>query len=1076
VSDNRLQAKATKILHRNNAQEILQALADLEEHRAEFATRWLWELIQNARDFPDETRPMTIRINVAPKQITFAHNGRDFTEEEILSLIYHGSTKQSNADQLGKFGTGFLSTHLLSKEVRVKGTLRDDYGVRKAFEFELDRSGDNAEQVGDAMQRSFEALERSLARHGAAPTDRTEYVYQTDGTLDAEELQADFPFEAIPYILVFDERVDAIELNLSGGRSSYVRAGSEELGAGCCLTVIEGIETDNRFVVHQENEIRTAVPVEEQPDGNYAVLPLGDVPRFFKFLPLVNTVNVGLPAVIHCPLFATTENRDGLVFGEDGPQADVNKGLLKGIEGCLLTLAQICATEGFDDLHRLLDVRGLSDFPAWLEDRSRYAEWQCSIVRKLAALPLVRLEAGEAAPVSEADLPLGDELMAWRSVYELGSDLAADRRLLESIAEDCSTIAAEWTSLMGDDDPLIPACILTPDRLIERVRNTGSLEILGAVIGFQRSETVSWLNGLISSVPESQRAICLDGLIPDQTPEGTFRSSAELSRDAGIDGELKNVLGALDNPIRQRLAHEGIAGAEAMIKLVQQRDPLVSSAKDLLKKRASATPHDAKFRAACLTMFQWLATEGLWEDLKDAIPVYALDGDQKEILNKTSARAAALLAPRELWPERARAYWDAFPKASVLSDDYASLLDSSGWSEAAVNEVVITELVWSEEVELTELEKYTSDLELEGEDHSAASSIQVGNLAFVGPELYEALRGSRERAARFFQFILDYVVEADDSWKQRVQVTCDCGEQHEIIPCEWLSWIRNREWVPRTRGQERLTNASLARLTRLDTRLADTVTRDEHTGFLNLVGINVLEQALLAAGPSQSSELRRQFAQLARLAIQHPGAVTQLIQDIEAHHEADKRWRENQKLGKIVEDLIGERLKSMFLRHRIRVRTQFKGYDLGAYVDDPSYADVGSVVVQQAETLLAKVEIKATRGKIVSMSNRQGEEASDDQARFWLCVVPLDGDEEIDELTPDRIEELACFVSGIGGRLAPAREGIDDVVRSADAEGFDLEHVDEIRYGIRSEIWESEATALGDFVETLGKQASANRR
>src|SRR6478672_2970136 len=117
VSDSRLDDKANRILHRNNAQEIVKALTDLEEHRAEFATRWLWELIQNARDFPDESRPMTIRISVSPKQITFAHNGRDFTEEEILSLIYHGSTKQSNLEQLGKFGTGFLSTHLLSKRV-----------------------------------------------------------------------------------------------------------------------------------------------------------------------------------------------------------------------------------------------------------------------------------------------------------------------------------------------------------------------------------------------------------------------------------------------------------------------------------------------------------------------------------------------------------------------------------------------------------------------------------------------------------------------------------------------------------------------------------------------------------------------------------------------------------------------------------------------------------------------------------------------------------------------------------------------------------------------------------------------
>lgn len=119
-----------------------------------------------------------------------------------------------------------------------------------------------------------------------------------------------------------------------------------------------------------------------------------------------------------------------------------------------------------------------------------------------------------------------------------------------------------------------------------------------------------------------------------------------------------------------------------MIRRAQQREPLVASAKDRLKKRAAATPNSAEFREACLTMFRWLAVEGLWEDLKDAIPVYTLDGDETEMISKTSARAA-LLAPRELWPEEARAYWDAFPKGSVLSDDYAALLDDSSWSEAA---------------------------------------------------------------------------------------------------------------------------------------------------------------------------------------------------------------------------------------------------------------------------------------------------------------------------------------------------------------------------------------------------------
>ncbi len=181
-------------------------------------------------------------------------------------------------------------------------------------------------------------------------------------------------------------------------------------------------------------------------------------------------------------------------------------------------------------------------------------------------------------------------------------------------------------------------------------------------------------------------------------------------------------------------------------------------------------------------------------------------------------------------------------------DDYASLLDSSSWSEAAANGVLVTDLLWSEEEELADLEKYTLDLELEGDGHSAASPVEVGKLAFIGTEFHEALRGSRERAARFLQFILDYVVDADELLEAARDGRCECGNEHEIIPCEWLSFIREREWVPRSKGQERLTDASLARLTRHDTRLADTVTREEHTDFLNLVGINVLEQALLAAG------------------------------------------------------------------------------------------------------------------------------------------------------------------------------------------------------------------------------------
>jgi hypothetical protein len=131
--------------------------------------------------------------------------------------------------------------------------------------------------------------------------------------------------------------------------------------------------------------------------------------------------------------------------------------------------------------------------------------------------------------------------------------------------------------------------------------------------------------------------------------------------------------------------------------------------------------------------------------------------------------------------------------------------------------------------------------DLDGDGHSAAAPVEVGKLAFIDLLFYKALGGSRERAAWFFQFILNYVVDADESWRQRVKVRCDCGNEHEIIPCESLSFIRDREWVPRAKGQERLTDASLAPLTRHDTRLAEIVTPEEDTDFLILRKIDPRE-------------------------------------------------------------------------------------------------------------------------------------------------------------------------------------------------------------------------------------------
>jgi hypothetical protein len=100
---------------------------------------------------------------------------------------------------------------------------------------------------------------------------------------------------------------------------------------------------------------------------------------------------------------------------------------------------------GFDQLQRLLDVSAVEDLPPWLADRPWYADFQRSLVRGLAAIPLVKLDDETVAAASGVDLPSGDEAMTWDDVYRLGSDLAPDRTPDGCIAQDCSAVAQAWT-------------------------------------------------------------------------------------------------------------------------------------------------------------------------------------------------------------------------------------------------------------------------------------------------------------------------------------------------------------------------------------------------------------------------------------------------------------------------------------------------------------------------------------------------------------------------------------------------------------------------------------------------------
>ena len=168
------------VVYDNNAQEVYKKLYALDNQRDLLASRWVWELIQNARGSVGSQTQLKIEVTLDGGCLTFRHNGPPFKDREIAHLILHGSTKHDPRD-IGKFGTGFITTHLISRRVRVRGSLIDG----RTFDFELNREGTDATELRDAMKSSKEQFQASLAQ-APSPIPQpytTEYAYPVSDSI-----------------------------------------------------------------------------------------------------------------------------------------------------------------------------------------------------------------------------------------------------------------------------------------------------------------------------------------------------------------------------------------------------------------------------------------------------------------------------------------------------------------------------------------------------------------------------------------------------------------------------------------------------------------------------------------------------------------------------------------------------------------------------------------------------------------------------------------------------------------------------------------------------------------------------
>lgn len=305
--------------NRSIADKIIKRLHDIEKTAEYNLGRWAWELLQNAKDsIADDERKVNVEIAYNENFVTFTHDGNHFSEQDIRGLINQISSKEvgfgEKSNRVGRFGTGFITTHLLSKNVEVNGIVETVNKDFFSFRFHMDREGDKTDMLAPKIEETWRNFHHSVQK--LVGFDRnlcsTSFKYPLNSEkqrLIAKKGIQEFE-NLMPFVLSFIPKIGKV--TIKRGLSTEVFERSEPLLDGFIVQITKsvGFSKENFYIALSKNE-SVAVAIEIDPKTR-AVKPLTNIPRIFCDFPLIGTEKFFFPTILNSSHFVPLTERDGI--------------------------------------------------------------------------------------------------------------------------------------------------------------------------------------------------------------------------------------------------------------------------------------------------------------------------------------------------------------------------------------------------------------------------------------------------------------------------------------------------------------------------------------------------------------------------------------------------------------------------------------------------------------------------------------------------------------------------------------------------------------------------------------------
>ncbi len=1000
---------AIKHVKQKAARDIITRIKKWRESKISTAKRrWLFELIQNAIDTAKARGNIKLKIEIftGDNKVIFRHNGGCFTLDEMSAIIYGGSTKPyaPDSEYIGRFGSGFLVSHILNKEAIVSGHIIDKQDGIYKFNIGLNRASDQEDILSKGIDSSFDQLNNSTKKKEISEA-YTDFIYDIYDELGTEAVKSGiselkmvvpllFAYNAIDEIIIDD--VPHRKSDSSKNEIQFTTTGEYQVYS----------KTDG--------DVQVSVLLKDKGIAN-----LKKMPKLFLGLPLTETADyINIPFIINCKNFDPTDDRDSL--NNTPNNTVILKTAFSLYYDLLKSLIENDETLAF--LHNLVDFSLIaSDRTEQNPILKEFNDCIHHFLEKiLSEVPIVKTYDG-CKSISNIIFPI-EKIFPDRESKIPKEYLKRFYNLLKGINNNIPTenIIEGWTltainlkrlsknvtlyTLQDLRDDLRKFVIESESypKLIEFKNNFNMVHPKQYFMGFLKlidelyekelitdSNFIDDLlinqNNVIGPYKFDEDHLYIEENIPEELKEITNRIGWDIRRNL-IDNDFTNL----------KIINDYVSDILNVDKIIER---LLKNRKFWITEKIEDVEDDDKVKG-WIDLFRWVVTN---DKFCENFPL--VSKDNKRIIADDLNQEGFFLPFKYIGIDEE--YESIYPDRRILSQRYFEVPSEHDEFIKALKKmkVFITALpILKNDITLG-YNKLRSilieDEELSKVDHKLITENNVITDLPFWNEVIGKISDYPERAKLLFKFILKHIMEQDECFHNQIIIKCSCTvKSHKIIPTQWLAHIKTDTWIPvkTLEGEQwvsvkrEATKESIEKLITVD-ELEELIKNypDRVASLFPHFGFDELDLKIklhsIEAGIPED-QIRRDVSKLVDIAAIALEISNLSKKDPEGLMESIKKLKEKQEKDrlKVENKIIGENLEIVISRiisqQGFEVKPIYKGGDLAIWPEEKEGWDSGLVEIPPY-----LVEVKFTSGLRVHLSKAQSEMASKRKGGYYILAV-----------------------------------------------------------------------------------------